>query len=152
MFRFLFRFAGLVVIAISFLFVVYDGTKSIADQTTYISRRGPTPEKIDPNSLWVFEPAVETLAGAWVWNDVVQPYFLEQPTELVRNHHWCPLSPAWEQEKMFEQLRQRAAAMGVSTAELVVDLLKEIVRDGLYDAVLDRDDLDANCAVAKQAA
>jgi hypothetical protein len=37
MFRFLFRFAGLVVIALSFLFVVYDGTKSIADQTTYIS-------------------------------------------------------------------------------------------------------------------
>ena len=42
MFRFLFRFAGLVVIALSFLFVVYDGTKSIADQTTYISRVGPT--------------------------------------------------------------------------------------------------------------
>jgi hypothetical protein len=29
MFRFLFRFAGLVVITISFLFVIYDGTKSI---------------------------------------------------------------------------------------------------------------------------
>ena len=42
MFRFLFRFAALVVIAVSFLFVVYDGTKSIADQTIYISRVGPT--------------------------------------------------------------------------------------------------------------
>ena len=42
MFRFLFRFAGLVVIALSFLFVVYDGTKSIADQTIHISRVGPT--------------------------------------------------------------------------------------------------------------
>ena len=42
MFRFLFRFAGLVVIALSLLFVVYDGTKSIADQTIYISRVGPT--------------------------------------------------------------------------------------------------------------
>ena len=48
MFRFLFRFAGLVVIAISFLFVVYDGTKSIADQTTYISRVGPTWVNIHP--------------------------------------------------------------------------------------------------------
>ena len=38
MFRFLFRFAGLVVIALSFLVVVYDSTKSIADQTIYISR------------------------------------------------------------------------------------------------------------------
>ena len=83
MFRFLFRFAGLVVITLSFLFVVYDGTKSIADQTIYISRVGPTWVNIHPNSLSAFEPAVETLAGAWVWNDVVQPYFLEQPTELV---------------------------------------------------------------------
>ena len=42
MFRFLFRFAGLVVIALSFLFVVYDSTKSIADQTIYISRVAST--------------------------------------------------------------------------------------------------------------
>ena len=83
MFRFLFRFAGLVVIALSFLFVVYDGTKSIADQKTYISRVGPTWVNIHPSSLSAFEPAVETLTGAWVWNDVVQPFFLEQPTELV---------------------------------------------------------------------
>jgi folate-dependent phosphoribosylglycinamide formyltransferase PurN len=69
MFRFLFRFAGLVVIAISFLFVVYDGTKSIADQTTCISRVGPTWVNIHPNSLSAFEPAVETLAGA----DSTQP-------------------------------------------------------------------------------
>jgi hypothetical protein len=83
MFRFLFRFAGLVVITLSFLFVVYDGTKSIADQTTYISRVGPTWVNIHPNSLSAFEPAVETLAGRWVWDDVVRPYLLEQPTELV---------------------------------------------------------------------
>jgi hypothetical protein len=83
MFRFLFRFAGLMVITLSFLFVVYDGTKSIADQTTYISRVGPTWMNIHPNSLSSFEPAVETVAGAWVRHDVVQPYFLQQPTELV---------------------------------------------------------------------
>ena len=32
--------------------------------------------------------------------------------------------------------------MDVSVAELTVDLLKEIVQDGLYDAVLDRDNTD----------
>jgi hypothetical protein len=42
--------------------------------------------------------------------------------------------------------------MGVSTAELVVDLLKEITRDGLYDAVLDGDDVQANYAVHKRPA
>jgi hypothetical protein len=83
MFRFLFRFTGLVLITLSFLFVVYDGTKSIADQTIYISRVGPTWVNIHPNSLSAFEPAVERLAGAWIWNDVIQPYFLEQPTALV---------------------------------------------------------------------
>jgi hypothetical protein len=41
--------------------------------------------------------------------------------------------------------------MGVSTAELVVDLLKEIARDDLYDAVLDRDDAEVNYAVDKHA-
>ena len=63
--------------------MVYDGTKSIADQTIYISRVGATWVNIHPTSLSGFEPAVETLARAWVWNDVVQPYFLEQPTALV---------------------------------------------------------------------
>jgi uncharacterized membrane protein YeaQ/YmgE (transglycosylase-associated protein family) len=26
---------------------------------------------------------VEGLAGAWVWNGVIQPYFLKQPVSLV---------------------------------------------------------------------
>ena len=105
MFRFLFRFAGLVVIALSFLFVVYDGTKSIADQTIYISRVGPTWANIHPHSLSAFEPAVEMLAGASVWNDVIQPYF-PGATDCTRpSHHWCPPSPAWEQEEAAARLR-----------------------------------------------
>jgi hypothetical protein len=83
MFRFVFRFVGLMLIALSFLFVVHDGTKSIADQTIYISRVGPTWENIHQSSLSKMEPAVNNLAGAWVWNDVIQPYFLQQPTALV---------------------------------------------------------------------
>jgi len=42
--------------------------------------------------------------------------------------------------------------MRVSAAELAVALLKEIARDGLYDAVLDRDDADVNYAIHKRAA
>jgi ABC-type thiamin/hydroxymethylpyrimidine transport system permease subunit len=83
MFRFVFRFVGLMLIALSFLFVVQDGTKSIADQTVYISRVASTWENIHPSSLSAFEPAVEKLAGAWVWSDVIQPYFLQQPTALI---------------------------------------------------------------------
>ena len=83
MFRFVFRFVGLVLITLSFLFVVHDQHPWIADQTIYISRVGPTWENIHQSSLSNMEPAVKNLAEAWVWNDVMQPYFLQQPTALV---------------------------------------------------------------------
>ena len=74
---------------------------------------------------------------------------LRRSSKKVRLKRW-PQVPV--PDDVFEQLRQRAAAMGVPTVELVVDLLKVIARDGLYDAVLDRDDVEANCAVAERAA
>jgi len=66
---------------------------------------------------------------------------LRRSSKRVRLKRW-PRIPL--PDDLFEQLRQRASAMGVSTAELVVDLLKEIARDGLYDAVLDRDEVKEN--------
>ena len=65
-----------------FIFLVYDGTKSIADQKVYISSVSPPGSNIHQSSLAALEPAVE-LAGAWVWTGVIQPYFLEQPVSLV---------------------------------------------------------------------
>jgi hypothetical protein len=41
---------------------------------------------------------------------------------------------------ILNQIMERAASMGVSTTTLAADLLGEIARDNLYDAVLDRDD------------
>jgi hypothetical protein len=67
----------------------------------------------------------------------------------VRLRRWLHVPVS---DDLYGQLRQRAAIMGVSTAELVMDLLNVIDRDGLYDAVLDRDDLEANRAVVKRAA
>ena len=83
MIRFVLRFVGLVSLALGFLFLVHDGTKSIADQTVYISSVGATWDNIHQSSLSALQPAVEGLAGAWVWNDVIQPYFLQQPVSLV---------------------------------------------------------------------
>jgi len=51
-------------------------------------------------------------------------------------------------QAILDQLVQRAALMGVSTATLAADLLEEIARDDLYDAVLDRDDTPVNCLVS----
>jgi hypothetical protein len=59
MFRFLFRFLGLVLLTLGFLVLVHDGTKSIADQTVYITKVGPAWEYIHQNSLKALEPIVE---------------------------------------------------------------------------------------------
>jgi hypothetical protein len=83
MVRFVFRFLGLVVMTLGFLVIVHDGTKSIADQTVYITKVGPAWENIHQNSLKALEPVVERLAGTWTWNNIIQPYFLEQPVALV---------------------------------------------------------------------
>jgi hypothetical protein len=83
MFRFLFRFLGLVLLTLGFLILVHDGTKSIADQTVYITKVGPAWENIHQKSLKALEPVVEKLAGTWTWNNVIQPYFLNQPAALV---------------------------------------------------------------------
>jgi len=44
-------------------------------------------------------------------------------------------------QAIFDQLHHRAAMMGVSTFTLATELLQAIVRDGLYNAVLDRDEI-----------
>jgi len=50
-------------------------------------------------------------------------------------------------QAILDQLNQRAELMGVSTTTLAADLLEEIARDDLYDAVLDRDDTKVNPAI-----
>jgi hypothetical protein len=50
-------------------------------------------------------------------------------------------------QAVLDQLTHRADLMGVSATTLAADLLEEIARDDLYDAVLDRNDTPANCAV-----
>jgi hypothetical protein len=50
-----------------------------------------------------------------------------------------------------DQLRQRAASMGVLAAELASDLLRTIVQDDLYDAVLDKNDFAEHDKVVRTA-
>src|SRR5215468_5487884 len=83
MIRFVLRFVGLLSLALGFLFLVHDGTKSIADQTVYISSVGATWENIHQSSLTALQPTVERLAGTWTWDGIIQPYFLKQPVSLV---------------------------------------------------------------------
>ena len=83
MIRFVLRFVGLLSLALGFIFLVHDGTKSIADQTVYISSVGSTWSNIHQDSLTALQPEVERRVGARVWQDLIQPYFLDQPVSLV---------------------------------------------------------------------
>ena len=81
MIRYLFRMMGLVLLAAGFVFVIYDGTKSIADQTIYISQFSQTWAEIHQQSLLSAQAAVEKNVS-WLWPSIIQPV-LEQPTWLV---------------------------------------------------------------------
>ena len=83
MIRFVLRFIGLLSLALGFIFLVYDGTKSIADQTVYISSVVSTWSNVDQNSLASLQPEVERRVGPQVWQGLVKPYFLDQPVSLV---------------------------------------------------------------------
>jgi hypothetical protein len=83
MIRFVLRFVGLLLLALGFIFLVHDGTKSIADQTLYLSSVDSTWSNIHQSSLTALQPTVERLAGTWAWQGVVKPYFLDQPVSLV---------------------------------------------------------------------
>src|SRR5215831_14416242 len=83
MIRFVFRFCGLLLLAVGFIFLVHDGTKSIADQTVYISSVGSIWSNIHQNSLLALQPMVERVIGIWAWKGVMTPYFLDQPISLV---------------------------------------------------------------------
>ena len=80
MIRSMFRLLGLVLLAAGFVFLIYDGTKSIADQTIYISKFSQTWAEIHQHSLQDLQDAVEKNA-IWLW-PVLQAA-LEQPTWLV---------------------------------------------------------------------
>jgi hypothetical protein len=80
MIRSFLRSLGLILLAAAFVFFIYDGTKSIADQTVYISQFSQTWAEIHQQSLQAMQAAVER-DMAWLWT-VLQPV-LEQPTWLV---------------------------------------------------------------------
>jgi hypothetical protein len=82
MIRFLLRFIGLLLLATAFVFFVYDGTKSIANQhLNYMNVRAVWAD-VDQNSLARLQPTIEQHAPHWVW-DPATVSLLNAPTWLV---------------------------------------------------------------------
>jgi len=81
MIRFLLRFIGLCLLATSFVFFVYDGTKSIANQHLVYIKAGDVWAIIDQNSLNLVQAWVKQKA-LWAWDPYVQGAF-DLPTWVV---------------------------------------------------------------------
>jgi len=81
MFRFLLRFLGLCLLATAFVFFVYDGTKSIANQQFVYVRVNELWADIDQHSLNVVQDWFRQKA-LWAWDPYVQTIF-ELPTWAV---------------------------------------------------------------------
>jgi len=71
MIRFLLRFTGLCLLATAFVFFVYDGTKSIANQHLVYAKVGDVWAIVDQSSLNLAQNWLKQKA-AWAWD----PYML----------------------------------------------------------------------------
>src|ERR1700676_2347288 len=81
MIRGFFRLVGLLLLAGGFIFLVYDGARSIADQTVRLTRLGEFWNDIYQASQQAFRTMVEG-ASPWLWNSVAK-VVLDQPVWAV---------------------------------------------------------------------
>ena len=81
MIRGFFRLIGLLLLAGGFIFLVYDGARSIADQTLRLTRLGDFWNDINQASQASFQHAVEGISTT-LWSGVVK-VILNQPTWAV---------------------------------------------------------------------
>ena len=81
MIRGLFRFIGVLLLAAGFIFLIYDGQRSIADQTVRLTRLGEFWNDIHQSSQQSLQAMLET-SVPWLWNSAGK-FVLNQPTWAV---------------------------------------------------------------------
>jgi hypothetical protein len=74
MIRFLLRFIGLCLLALAFVFFVYDGTKSIANQHLVYARAAEVWAMVDQNSLNAAQTWFRQKV-TWAWDPYIQAVF-----------------------------------------------------------------------------
>jgi len=82
MIRFLSRFLGIILLAMAFIFIVYDGMKSIADHMFYATRIEQFWIEVNGRSLQMFREIVEHYTASAIWQWVIVP-LLDQPIAVV---------------------------------------------------------------------
>jgi len=83
MIRFVLRSLGLLLVAAAFFFFVYDGTQWIANAKFSTTTVRYIWEQVNQNSLLRVQPLVEQHVPAWLWQDVIQRFFLQAPVWAV---------------------------------------------------------------------
>lgn len=81
MIRGFFRFIGLLLLAAGFIFLIYDGQRSIADQSLRLTRLSEFWNDIHQSSLQALRVSLESHMP-WVWTHIVK-VVLDQPTFVV---------------------------------------------------------------------
>jgi hypothetical protein len=81
MMRFLLRFVGLWVLAAGFIFLIYDGTKSIAASQPLVTRVQDVWGNVHQASLLSLKPTLMDISS-FLW-DPLMTTFLDQPVALV---------------------------------------------------------------------
>ena len=82
MIRFLLRLIGLLLLALAFIFVIYDGVKSIADRGLVFTKIGQFWIDIHAGSLQLVQATIERYTSAEFWRLIAQPV-LDQPAAVV---------------------------------------------------------------------
>ena len=82
MIRFVLRFFGLLLLALGFIFLVYDGIRSISDGTILLTRTSEVWNATHDRSLAAFQALVERNVSTAIWQAVVAP-ILAQPAAAV---------------------------------------------------------------------
>ena len=82
MIRFFLRFVGLLLLALGFIFLVYDGIRSISDGSILLTRTSEVWNVVHDRSLVAFQALVERHAGLDIWQLGIAP-ILEQPAAAV---------------------------------------------------------------------
>ncbi|QCI65232.1 hypothetical protein [Phreatobacter stygius] len=82
MIRFVLRLVGFILVALGFIALVIDGTKSIAGGRLIYTVIGETWRTLHSDSLQAVQPALEKAGLAWLWDPVMLTVLI-LPTALA---------------------------------------------------------------------
>ena len=82
MIRFLLRFVGLLLLALGFIFLVYDGIRSISDGGILLTKASDIWNILNDRTLAAFQTWVERNASVDIWQVGIAP-ILDQPASVV---------------------------------------------------------------------